>query len=53
MRSTGDILGDTGMSQDGMDAQGFDRNKMYATEGNLDGDSKPYQSPYEGQTVDL
>ena len=53
MRSTSDILGDTGMSQDGMDAQGFDRNKMYATEGNLDGDSKPYQSPYEGQTVDL
>lgn len=51
MRSTSDILGDTGMSADGMDAQGFDPNKTYgSTEG---GDTKPYQSPYEGQTVDL
>lgn len=53
MRSTSDILGDTGISQDGMDAQGFDANKTYATDGDLDGDTKPYKSPYEGQTIDL
>ena len=53
MRSTSDILGDTGVSQDGMEAQGFDTAKTYAADGNTDGDTKPYKSPYEGQTVDL
>ena len=52
MRSTSDILGDTGMSMDEMEAQGFDPSKTYGTEGG-DGDTKPYKSPYEGETVEL
>lgn len=52
MRSTSDILGDTGMSMDEMEAQGFDGSKTYGTEGG-DGDTKAYKSPYEGETIEL
>ena len=39
MRSTSDILGDTGVSQDGMEAQGFDTATSCLRDG-TDGDDK-------------